>query len=336
MHRPLTRRQQLECTAFCRALAATGNIRLACAQTGLNRSTLFKRRAAHPRFALEWDAALAAAHATLRASGKGEGDRPARPAGGGAVPQTPILTHGRHGRPQLRLSGRARRITPAAIHAFLAALSATANVRLAARAAGFAHSSFYALAARDPAFEREMDAALALGVERLEMALLESTLADPNAHAEWRHNDPPPIPPMSADQALHLMTLHQRRVHFQHERPDRAFRKRENIDRETARIRTVRALDHQREREARALAKAHAASDRDAARHGPGPAPPAPILPALDQLTGWSSADPAKGNHGPSPLFGGWRLANWWARMTEEERESWAWRNGGSGPWGWD
>ena len=41
----------------------------------------------------------------------------------------------------------------------------------------------------------------------------------------------------------------------------------------------------------------------------PYPAPRAVHLPALDQVTGWSKADPTKVAHDPSiALFGGWRL----------------------------
>ena len=52
--------------------------------------------------------------------------------------------------------------------------------------------------------------ALAQGYERLEMALIESTTAAAHEHDDWRRNDPPAIPPMTADQALQLMYLHQK------------------------------------------------------------------------------------------------------------------------------
>jgi hypothetical protein len=37
-----------------------------------------------------------------------------------------------------------------------------------------------------------------------------------------------------------------------------------------------------------------------------------PALPQLDQVTGWSKADPAQVPHNPDrALFGGWRLKDW-------------------------
>lgn len=76
--------------------------------------------------------------------------------------------------------------------AFLAALSATANVRLSAAAAGFSHSAFCHRARSRPAFAREINMALRMGYDRIEMALLESTLPGSHADDAWRHNEPPP------------------------------------------------------------------------------------------------------------------------------------------------
>src|SRR5690606_16242658 len=65
MARPFNRRQALENQAFLAALRRTGNARLAARELGLHRSTFLKRRARHPAFAAEWDAALTLAHARL-------------------------------------------------------------------------------------------------------------------------------------------------------------------------------------------------------------------------------------------------------------------------------
>src|SRR5690606_31296438 len=127
-----------------------------------------------------------------------------------------------NGRLQLRTPARGiRRIDRAARQAFLAALSATANVRLSARAAGFAHSSFYRLRDYDPAFAREMRLALEMGYDRIEMALLESFESESCREDGWRHNDPPAIPPMSAGEALQLLYLRQKEARLWGERPDR-------------------------------------------------------------------------------------------------------------------
>src|SRR5687767_13379259 len=63
--RPLTRAQLLENAAFLRELARTGNAREAARRLGAHRAKFTKRRAKHPRFAAQWDAALSRAQETL-------------------------------------------------------------------------------------------------------------------------------------------------------------------------------------------------------------------------------------------------------------------------------
>ncbi|KQN03658.1 hypothetical protein [Sphingomonas sp. Leaf25] len=195
MARPYSRAQALQNAAFLKELARTGNARDAARTLGLNRSMLTKRRNADPDFAQRWESALALAAAAL--------------ADTNVSPDDARLVRSK-GRLQLRAT-RARHIDTAAEQAFLRALTATANVRLAASAAGFAHSSFYARARRHPGFAREMRLALAVGAERLEMALLESGLPEANVHDQWRHNDPPPIEPMTVHQAMLLVAWNDRR-----------------------------------------------------------------------------------------------------------------------------
>lgn len=201
------RRQAHENQAFLAALRRTGNVREAARSLGFHRSTMVKRRNKDAAFAAEWDAALALAHARLNAGA------PAERAEG-----EPRVIRTGSGRLQLRRA-RGRRLDRAAEQAFLAALSATANVRLSAAAAGFSHSAFYARRRESPAFAREMRLALEMGYERIEMALLEA--ADPESYRDdaWRHNDPPPIPQMSAGEALQLLHLHQKEVRLQAEPP---------------------------------------------------------------------------------------------------------------------
>ncbi len=206
MPRPFNRRQALENRAFLSALRRSGNVRLtrAARRTPL---TFTKRRNKDAAFAAEWDAALAIAAASLL--------RPKR-----RTESEPQITRLKNGRLQLREAG-AHKIGPGARQAFLAALSATANVRLAARATGFAHSSFYRLRDHDAGFAREMRLALQLGYDRIELALLQNM--DPASCRDdgWRHNEPPPIPPMSVSQALQLMYLHQKEARLWGTRSDR-------------------------------------------------------------------------------------------------------------------
>lgn len=137
--RPYSRKQALQNAAFLEQLERTGNARDAARVTGLNRSMLTKRRNADPDFAQRWEAALTLAAARLARPDQGQG---------------PARVVRSKGRLQLRV-GKTRTIDRDAEQRFLAALSATANVRLSAAAAGFAHSSFYARARNHPGFARE-------------------------------------------------------------------------------------------------------------------------------------------------------------------------------------
>ncbi|KQM13237.1 hypothetical protein ASE73_12370 [Sphingomonas sp. Leaf24] len=193
--RPYTRKQALQNAAFLAQLERTGNARDAARVTGLNRAMMSQRRNADPDFAQRWEAALTLAAARL-----------ARP----DQVQGPARVVRSKGRLQLRIS-RTRTIDRDAEQRFLAALSATANVRLSARAVGFTHSSFYARARTHPGFAREMRVAIAIGAERLEAALLESGLPESGTHDHWRHNDPPAIPPMTVAQAMQMLNRNVRR-----------------------------------------------------------------------------------------------------------------------------
>jgi hypothetical protein len=317
MPRPFNRRQTLENDRFLAALRRTGNARLAARELGVHRATYTKRRARDAAFAAEWDAALALAHARLNQSSSsllGEGDHAQH---GGGAPRAkagdaePHVVRLANGRLQLRAPG-GRRIDRAAQQAFLAALSATANVRLAARAAGFAHSSFYRLRDHNPAFAREMRLALETGYERIEAALLESFAPESARDDAWRTNDPLPIPPMTAAQAIQLLYLHQKEARLWGERPDRRRKRGEPSDAYSARLsrkwRAEKAWDREGYEAARALGEGGEAP--------PELEPPAPFLPDLSQVTGWSKAKPGArqpGEGGPA-MFGGWRLEDWEGR----------------------
>jgi hypothetical protein len=313
MARRFKRRQALENERFLAALRRTGNARLAARELGVHRSTYTKRRAGNPAFAAEWDAALALAHARLNnPPPPGEGDHARH---GGGAPRHPASSAGepavirlRNGRLQLRAPG-ARRIGRPEQQAFLAALSATANVRLAARAAGFAHSSFYRLRDHNPAFAREMRLALRLGYERIEMALIESFAPESARDDAWRTNDPPSIPPMTAGEALQLLYLHQKEARLWAERPDRRRRRGEATDAYSARLARKWRAEQARDREDREVARAV----REGGEAPPDLEPPAPWLSDLSQVTGWSKARPdaRRPREGDPALFGGWRLKDW-------------------------
>lgn len=299
-----TRRQAAQNAAFLAALRRTGNAREAACALGYNRSTFTKRRTAHPAFAAKWDAALTLASAALKLpsrprEGSGEGCAASAP----ALETAPTIIKTANGRLQLRRP-TANRLDHAAEQAFLAALSATANIRLSAAAAGFSHSAFYARRKASPAFAREMRLALELGYERLAAALISGSLPDSHDHDEWRHNDPPPIPPMTADQALQLLHLHAKTVHLQEEPPHIKRRRGESGEAHSYRLTAMYQARMAHDREAFDRAEAAHRERGEPTLHNPNP----PTLPALDQVTGWSRADPTKVPHHPGvALFGGWR-----------------------------
>ena len=309
MARPLSRAQQLENAAFLRLLRTTGNVRATCAALGRHRALFTRRRAKHPAFAAEWDAALAIAHAALNDPARSGAPATPLAARNGPAPRPgepePHLHRTPGGRCQLRRSGARRRLTGAAEQAFLAALSATANIRLSAAAAGFSHSAFYARAKASPGFAREMRLALQLGYDRIELALLESALPQSHRDDAWRHNDPPPIPPMSANQALLLLALHQKEARWHDEPPHIKRRRGESSEGRSFRLGAMYQARLQRAREAYDVAEAA----RNARDEAPSPHKAPPVLLDLAQVTGWSKADPSKTpHHDGVPLFGGWRI----------------------------
>ena len=202
-------------------------------------------------------------------------------------------------------------IGPAARQRFLAALSATANVRLSAKAAGFTHAAFYTHKRADPGFAREWRLALELGYQRLQTELIAGWEEDAVGPDDWSRNDPPPIPPMTAGEALQLLYLHQKEARLLCE-PDWLKRRRgESWDAHGVRLGAMAQVQLEREREAYRLAEA---ARREAAERGQDDPPPND-LPDLAQVTGWSKASGQPPHEAGRALFGGWRLENW------EERE---------------
>ncbi len=276
MARWITRNQALQNRAFLADLETTGNVRETCRRLEIHRGTMTKRRARDPGFAARWDAALAVADARLSTTKDAEAtaDRDVR-----------LIRTGK-GRLQMRRQTPGR-LTREGEQAFLSALSACANVRLAAAAAGFSHSAFYYRARTSPAFKREMQLALDLGYERLEMALLAESCPDSAQDDAWRHNAPPPIPPMTADQALHLLTMHYRTTQLWAEAPYMKQRRGETGAEWSHR----RAADYLAERRRQDDQAKVARATYEAFQGPPSPfEPPPPWLPDLAQVTDWSAS----------------------------------------------
>lgn len=284
---PFNRRQAWENQAFLSALRRTGNAREAARSVGMSRSTFLKRRARDKVFATAWEQALVVAQADLHARGGAPDPGSATP---GIDANEPRIVKMRSGRLQLRRV-RPRQITRAVEQAFLSALSATANVRLSAAAAGFHSASFYARRRQSPAFAREMRLALETGYEQLEMALLAA--AEPQSYLDdaWRHNDPPLIPSMSAEVALQMLYLHNKSVHQLAEPPHIKRRRGESIEAHSYRLGEMYQARMERQREEFNIAEAARRAGGAPHLFGPKILP----LPALDQVTGWSKAKARKG-----------------------------------------
>jgi hypothetical protein len=302
--RPLTRAQALENAAFLAELRRTGNAREAARRLGAHRAKFTKRRASHPGFAVQWEAALALAQQALAQETLARRELATQAASPSAEPTLVRRTDGclqlRRARPGgIDRAGRTR---------FLAALSACANVRLAARAAGFSHAAFYHHKRRDPAFAREWRLALETGYLRLEAALLGGWMPDGGADDTWRHNDPPPIPPMSPAQALQLLYLHQKEARLWTTPEPLRKRRGETNEARVMRLTLVHEARTQRQRDIYDTAEAARREPRAAA---PSPhEPPPPILPDLAQVTGWSQASGRPAFDEDVALFGGWRLGD--------------------------
>lgn len=324
MARPLTRAQRLQNRAFLTALRRSGNVRLAAREAGVKYGTIQHRRSKHPAFALRWDAALAFAQSrlnSLRKEGqpsdklRASAEAPAHRTAGGE----PVVVRLKDGTLQIRRA-QPGRLTRECEQAFLAALSATANVTLSAAAAGASPRAFYRRRKQCPAFAREMRLALQMGYDRLELALLESSLPGAHEHDEWRHNDPPAIPPMSVNQALQQLYLHQKEARLAAE-PD--YLKRRRGESHEAHLERLTAMAEERARRARE--EFEIAEAERMARGEPAWGPAGELvrrtlrqaqdrglgLPDLAQVAGWSRADPTKAPHDPDrALFGGWRMGD--------------------------
>ncbi|MDE0933803.1 MAG: hypothetical protein OSA47_09385 [Novosphingopyxis baekryungensis] len=96
------------------------------------------------------------------------------------------------------------------IDMFLSVLANSCNVQIAAASAGVDRAAAYRRRARDPAFAAGWDAALQVGFDRLEQALLRRALevADGFAVAD----EPAQLPPMTIAQAMDFLSRHRREV----------------------------------------------------------------------------------------------------------------------------
>ena len=334
MPKPFTPLQAYENRRFLDSLGRSGNARMAAREAGRAHSTFHERRKAHADFAQAWEATAAAVHARLHLAGGKRGPeasgRPGREANGkerstpppgsacSPFPSTlgedfrtrggePMVVRTRGGKLQVRLAHPGK-LTHAAEQAFLFALSATANIRLSAAAAGASPAAFYRRRKQNPAFAREMRLALKMGWQRLEAAALAAAEAGSHAHDRWRQCDLAPIPPLSWDQVFQLLCLHDRSVNQGWEAPHRRRRRGESDEVYSLRLQAMWRVETSLEAEAEALRRAARFESSGSWRHED--EPPPPPLPPLELVTGWSRAWGRPPHHPEVALFGGWRIGD--------------------------
>ena len=113
-----------------------------------------------------------------------------------------------HGGPQrVRTGPRGRkRFNAAAKQRFLDALTLTCNVEMSADHAGFQFSTVYRARSHDPVFDRQWRDALEMGLERLELQLVEHGGAGlPLEDADHRRALAQGAPPFDFDKALRAL-----------------------------------------------------------------------------------------------------------------------------------
>jgi len=218
--------------AFLRELARSGSVALAADKAGIDRSSAYQVRRANPAFKASWERALEAARARLAAHSDSLAhpqplpqSPPSRGGGVGLALPIPVpLAGGIRGGPRLRGDEVVRsskagrpcvvragpgRWSVASERAFLAELTASANVSAAARAAGVSAQAAYNRRRLWPAFAAAWDAAKAEGYVRIEMLLIHAATATLDAEPTVEACE---APPMSVEQAMNLFKLHRASV----------------------------------------------------------------------------------------------------------------------------
>jgi len=186
---------------FLRALKATGNVRIAAVEAGVDRGTCYNHRRRDKRFAERWERALE----TTRIGAKNGASRgPARTGVFLTGGEDLVLRPSKRCGAQMVKAGKGR-WSARAERDFFTALEGTANVRRAAKAAGFSTAALYARKGGHPAFAARWDSIEARAKARLHSLVVEAGIAslDPEA----ADSDEAALPKVSVAEAIAILRL---------------------------------------------------------------------------------------------------------------------------------
>jgi len=200
--------------AFFRALFETGNQTLAAERAKVSRSWVCLQRKIDPGFdEAVRDAIKEARDSLSQRSGSGPEHGGTKPPRGYAYQHgEELVVRGSRGRRVQVARARLHQWTPRVEARFLGLLERTCNLRLALREVGLSAQSLHEHRKRWPAFDAACEDALDVGYRRLDDGVVTAGLLGANPRlAEHYELSPPLVAPMSADDAIRLLRLHERR-----------------------------------------------------------------------------------------------------------------------------
>jgi hypothetical protein len=202
--------------AFLAALRETGNRTIAAERAKVSQSWVQLHRSSDPEFRRACEEAIEEAKAGLRQvqAERGVG------CGWGFLDGEELVvkgTGGAGGGKRVQIArARLRQWTPRVEERFLAALTATCNVKAACAEVGLTPASAYNHRHRWARFAERWDEAVEIGYDQLEMGLIECA-------GNMLSGDGPveagPLVGMTVDHAIHLLHMHKHQVHGLGKRP---------------------------------------------------------------------------------------------------------------------
>lgn len=193
------------CAAFLKALGETGNVTVSAEKACVSRSWVLKRRKEDPVFEAAYRQALAESFERL---GTSRCNR-VTAKGWGTLDGAELVVRGTSGSGPRRMQiarARPRQWSPKVEKRFLAVLAATCNVKAALAEVGMSKGAAYTHRKRWQGFAERWDAAIEQGALHLEFAIIE---AIGNPFSDQAAPEPAEMPPMSAEQMMHCLHMHQ-------------------------------------------------------------------------------------------------------------------------------